>query len=633
MSQSTPAADPLFLAFQLALAGRYSIDRELGRGGMGVVYLAREVHLDRLVAIKLLPPERAALPGLKERFLREARLAAKLSHPNITPIHAVAESDGFVYFVMAYVDGVTLTERVQARGPLSSSDGTRVLREAAWALAYAHGQGLVHRDVKPDNILLEGITGRVLVVDFGIAAAAGDAVEVGISGTPDFMSPEQALGGVIDARSDLYGLGVTAFYAFSGQLPFTGSSATELLAKQVTETPPSLGSLGFPVPRKVVQLVDRCLAKDPEERPASAQVVAEQLGVALEQRRELPLPLRDFAKRTGRINGGGTLFYFIGLYAATAVASIFIGTFWGLGTFLVGAAIGPFLYLVLTAARLRLRGYAHADLAPAFTREIEVGREERGGSAIPSRTEQVLQRLAKWSWTSAGLSILALITLRAIGTPMAAAAVSTVVWVLSISGMIGGPTVLGFVGLRQRRTDIDAEFWSGVWTGKIGRFVFSIARHLVGKRAIGPAMTHRATELSLGMAAEQLYESLPKATRQSLGELPQVLHRLQGDAQKLRAKYDALQDVLSEAGDSDEQEELRAERDVIHARLGEAVGALETIRLNLLRLHAGSLTVEGLTTHLGFAAEVSEEVERLIAAHDEVERGLKFPRKLSSTPV
>ena len=144
MTQNT-LPDPILVAFQTAVAGRYSIDRELGRGGMGIVYLAHELHLDRLVAIKLLPPERASEPALRDRFLREARLAAKLSHPNIIPIHSVAESGEFVYFVMAYVDGETLTDRVRARGPLSVADGVRVLREVTWALAHAHSMGLVHR--------------------------------------------------------------------------------------------------------------------------------------------------------------------------------------------------------------------------------------------------------------------------------------------------------------------------------------------------------------------------------------------------------------------------------------------------------------------------------------------------------
>src|SRR5919108_5372224 len=172
MTTPSPSLDPLFLSFQLALAGRYSIDRELGRGGMGIVYLAREVHLDRLVAIKLLPPERSTDGAVRERFLREARLAAKLSHPNIIPIHAVAETQDFVYYVMSYIDGETLSQRVRARGPLPGSEAMRVFRDVAWALSYAHAHSLVHRDVKPDNILLENTSGRVFVTDFGIAAVA-----------------------------------------------------------------------------------------------------------------------------------------------------------------------------------------------------------------------------------------------------------------------------------------------------------------------------------------------------------------------------------------------------------------------------------------------------------------------------
>src|SRR4051812_17049814 len=288
-------SDDLFLSLQEALAGRYSIDREIGRGGMGVVFLAHEVHLDRLVAIKVLPPERAADPALRERFLREVRLAARLSHPNIIPIHAVEETPAFVFYVMAFVDGETLTDRVRSRGPFSGSEGARVLREVAWALAHAHGQGIVHRDVKPDNILIERSSGRVLVADFGIAAALGNVSADGVTGTPEVMSPEQVLGKPLDARTDIYALGATAFFAFSGRYPFDASTTTEMLAKHVTAPAPALGSLG--VPRKVAGLVDQCLRKEARDRPSDANQVAEKLTLVLEQRREVPIALRSFIKR------------------------------------------------------------------------------------------------------------------------------------------------------------------------------------------------------------------------------------------------------------------------------------------------------------------------------------------------
>ena len=627
--------DPLFLGFQLALAGRYSIDRELGRGGMGVVYLAREVHLDRLVAIKLLPPERSAIATLRDRFLREARLAAKLSHPHIIPIHAVDEVEGFVYYVMAFVDGETLAQRVRQRGPMSASDGSRVLREAAWALAYAHSQGLVHRDVKPDNILIETSTGRALVADFGIAAAAGEAAADGISGTPEFMSPEQALGGDIDARSDLYGLGATAFYAFSGRLPFEGDSATQILAKQVTEAPPPLASLGIAVPRKLAQLVDRCLAKDPALRPASAEALAEQLGVAMDQRRELPVALRAFVRRNGRMDGGGTLLYSAALLTGSTIVSAALGVGQGFATFAIGATLAPLAFAILGARRLTRLGYAHADLAPAFRAELESSREERavehgiGRSAAEGFLSRVTRVFGSYSLLAAPAIVVGKLFASTRGLADAAVPITIVTGVLAqLSGM-------SYLAVLQLRRDVDTEFWSSAWQGRLGRFAFAVARRLRGQQAVNTAMTHRATELSLGMAAEQLFESLPKHERLALGDLPSVLRRLQGDAQRLRTRYDDLHDALGQAdgGNASDYEALRNERDLAHEKLGEAVGALETIRLNLLRLHAGSATVEGLTTHIALALEVSAEVERMIAARDEVDARLRFPRSIELTPV
>ena len=632
---TTGAADPLFLAFQLALAGRYSILREAGRGGMGVVYLAREVHLDRLVAIKLLPPERAQRPELRERFLREARIAAKLSHPHIIPIHAVDQIDGFVFFVMAYVEGETLAERIRSRGPVSASDGVRMLREVAWALAYAHAQGVVHRDVKPDNILIEASTGRALVTDFGIAAVIGDGDAGGVSGTPEYMSPEQALGCTIDARSDLYGLGATAFYAFAGRPPFEGRSAEEVLARQVTEPAPPLASLGIAVPRKLATLVDQCLAKEPASRPASAESFAEQAGRTIDAQRTLPAALRAFVRRNGRMDGGGTLLYGTAVLTTSLGVSTLLGTREAFATFAAGLAFAPIGFAVLAARRLLRLGFAHADLGPAFRAELESGREER---AVERGRNRFFESMVSWvARVSTSFSVIAVPAI-ALGLllPDRATAAAAAIPVTVATIFVAITSGLAYLATVQSRRDVDTEFWSSVWTGRLGTFAFTLARRLRGTQAVGPAMTHRATELSLGMAAEQLYGSLPKETRRALGDLPALLERLQHAAQRLRSRYDDLNAAVESQGPSqasDDLDALRDERTLVHDKLTGAVGALETIRLNLLRLHAGSAAVEGLTTHIGIAEEVSAEIERMVAAQQDVDATLRFPRALEPTPV
>ncbi|HEY6109967.1 MAG TPA: serine/threonine-protein kinase, partial [Gemmatimonadales bacterium] len=415
MTAPRPATDALFLAFQGALAGRYSIERELGRGGMGVVYLAREVRLDRPVALKLLPPSLAGRPELRERFLREARTAAKLSHPNIIPIYAVDEVSEYVFFAMAYVEGETLTERVRSRGPLPPTDAARLLREVAWALAYAHAQGVIHRDVKPDNIILEAGSGRALVADFGIAAQVSGAAGMGggdVIGTPEFMSPEQALGEAVDAKSDLYGLGVVGYFTLSGRLPFTGKKATEVLAKQVTEVPPSLSSVADGTPRRLAQTIDKCLAKERDERPANAAALADQLGLAIEQRKELPVPLRVFAKRGGRFGGVGGLVYIWAVTMAAAIVTRGVGpgglalVAW-MGTWLGGLTIVPLSILIGRANRLAKAGFTREDVVTAFRTELESGREERAYEygRGPSSLERVLRLLAIAGFGIAGVGI------------------------------------------------------------------------------------------------------------------------------------------------------------------------------------------------------------------------------------
>ncbi len=252
-----------------ALRGQYAIERELGRGGMGIVVLARDERLDRQVALKVLPPELALDADTRERFLREARMSAQLSHPNIVPVYRADEIGGFAFFAMGFVDGETLGDRIRDRGKLPAAEVVRLLREVAWALTYAHARGIVHRDVKPENILIERSSGRAIVTDFGIARADFNpslTQDGHVLGTVHYMSPEQSTGEPFDGRSDLYALGCVGFFALSGRLPFEGSSPQAILIAHATKQPPALRSVAPHVPAALATVIDRCLAKRPDDR-------------------------------------------------------------------------------------------------------------------------------------------------------------------------------------------------------------------------------------------------------------------------------------------------------------------------------------------------------------------------------
>ena len=227
-----------------ALKDEYTVEGEIGRGGMGVVYVARDLKLKRRVAIKVLPPELAYRSEIRTRFTREAQTSARLSHPHIVPIHAVGEADGLVYFVMGFVDGESLGARLKRRGKLPIEEVRRITKETSDALGMAHTMGIIHRDIKPDNILLDGTRRRVMVTDFGIAKAltdvgSGTLTGTGVAiGTPAYMSPEQAAGeSDIDARSDLYALGIVAYEMLLGGVPFKAPTVPGILMKQITEPP------------------------------------------------------------------------------------------------------------------------------------------------------------------------------------------------------------------------------------------------------------------------------------------------------------------------------------------------------------------------------------------------------------
>jgi serine/threonine-protein kinase len=278
---------------QRSLASGYELEREIGRGGMGIVYLARDRRLKRQVAIKLLPPELAFRSEIRTRFLREAETAAQLSHPNIVPIYSVDERDGLVYFVMAYVNGDTVASRLHARGAMPPDEVRNILIQVADALAYAHERGVVHRDIKPDNILIEREDNRVMVTDFGIARAVTEGADARLTatgmaiGTPAYMSPEQSMGErEIDGRSDLYSLGIVAFQMLTGELPFTAQSTPALLVKHISERPPSIEERCPDAPRDLTRAIMLLLEKEPANRFPSAEA----LSTALSSRNVPALP-------------------------------------------------------------------------------------------------------------------------------------------------------------------------------------------------------------------------------------------------------------------------------------------------------------------------------------------------------
>ena len=263
------------------LADRYSIERELGRGGMATVYLAQDIRHGRRVAIKVLRPELAAVLGA-ERFLREIEIAARLSHPHILPLYDSGQADGLLYYVMPHIEGESLRDRLDREKQLPIDDALRLAQQVAAALDYAHRREIVHRDIKPENILLH--EGHALVADFGIAlavrAAAGERLtETGLSlGTPYYMSPEQATGDrQIDARSDIYSLGCILYEMLAGEPPFSGPTAQAVVARILTEQPRDLRMLRPSVPAVVERVVAKSLARLPADRYVTAAKFAEAL--------------------------------------------------------------------------------------------------------------------------------------------------------------------------------------------------------------------------------------------------------------------------------------------------------------------------------------------------------------------
>jgi serine/threonine-protein kinase len=624
---TAPSAE--FLDLQAALAGEYSLQRELGRGGMGVVYLARDVQLDRDVAIKVLPSHLAQTVQARERFLREARTAAGLSHPHIVPIHRVGEAGGFVFFVMSYVEGETLGERLRTRGPLPPAEATRVLREVAWALAYAHGRGIVHRDVKPDNILLEARTGRALVTDFGIAHGGrdpGPATDPGkIMGTAHFMSPEQGADEAIDGRSDIYSLGVVGYLAVSGRLPFETPNLPALLLRQATESAPSVMRAAPGLPPALGAVIDRCLAREPGDRFADGEALADALVPAVETRPALPPTLRAWLGARNPLLV--PYMAWSGLFGALTTVNLAV---WLAGmrpdgpadiALLAAITAAPLLpivgFHVNQAMRQFRSGHSLADLRSA----LEIARRER------AETEAVVRDDVEPTWHR----VLRIAT-------VASATWFVVTGLLIINGVIHenrtgmlwvlGPA-LGTMVLGAVSNALDVQFipdrlrkwWqTGIrdrlWNSRVGEW---LARRLGAptRSQLAGASAFRATEAALGVAASELFAALPKEWREQLAELPATVAALEARAAEARAEIDVVAALAPSA--SAGVDVLDARRSAASQRLADSVAALEGIRLDLLRLHAGAGDLAPLTTLMDAVRLIGEDMSRLAEAQREAE--------------
>lgn len=605
----SPETD-LFLSLQRALAGRYSLEREIGRGGMGIVFLARDVRLDRPVALKLLPPDRAAVADIRESFLREARMAARLSHPNIVPIHAVEETDGFVFFAMQYVAGETLGDRLRRAGKLPPWDAARVLRDVAWALSHAHAQGVVHRDIKPDNILLDR-DDRALVADFGIAHLGDDASGSGrIQGTPEYLSPEQAAGEPCDARTDLYALGAVAFHALTGRPPFTGDTA-QLISQHLTRPAPLLVDTAPNLPTRLAAVVDRALQKAPDHRWPDAGAMAEAFAPPLPMTADLPVPVRIWAERGREMKGIYVVWSLLFYGLATMIYTIASWAEWPgdmvvIFTLFVMAIpapwIGHALWRLVETRRVLEAGASVADLRHAA--EVTLARREEEMRFDFKRSIHWLPRFGRaMTYLSFGLGLSALFGSRFSGHYFWNSGWGGMFAFFTLIGIGGALVGLALPGRRIRPIDPWARARAWFWRSPLAKLFGGIAGFGLPRRQSGIA-DWRPTEAAVGSATATLYSALPSEQQRMLADLPLVVSRLEHEAAHARTRLE------------------RDEDGPWAARLEAAVGAIETLRLGLLRMHARQAEAGAITVDLEAARQLADRIDQALEADDEVRKVL-----------
>jgi len=638
--------DPAFVALQTALSGRFSIERELGRGGMGIVYLARDVQLQRQVAIKLLSPSLAANSTMRQRFLREAHLAAQCFHPHIVPIHGVEEQGDLAWFVMAYVRGESLAERVRRTGALSAGNVQRLAQDIGWALAYAHERGMVHRDVKPENILIDASTERFLLADFGIALhndeleprtragnnggagtksvgekdagaktlganeVSGRATQLIGAGTPRYMAPEQARGDAIDGRADLYALGASLFFAASARPPFDAASSATLLYQHAALPAPAVRSFAPALPTNLADAIDQCLAKIPDQRFVNAAAFVDAVK-PLEAQSATPASLVPAQENMA---GAKTALGWASAIGATTVLLMLGESNNTLSRdiiFAIGVSLAGFMTAVSALRVLEaLNATGKALRAGVATKDAERAlRGELSASPISAG-----DRRDGWLRIAFG-GALALAhghLSRIQGMPEIVEGLSQVILIFAPAYMVGRGAVGATRGTKFRRW-LNENLEHG-----IARSLTRIARRIYTPHAPIELITlpDAPTELFLERAVHAALAKLSPLQRQDLHDVAAAANALAQDAERLRVQDAALQDALrlarqeiTDEGRNRLLSELGAERLAVQNRLATTIAALETMRLDLLRLETSRGSQPGLTTHLGVVRDLAHRVD------------------------
>lgn len=617
-----------FIALQRVIAGRFSLDREIGRGGQAVIYLARDVSLNRPVAIKVLNPDAAAHPKLRQHFTHEARTAGKLSQPNIVPVHAVEEHGDIVFFVMGYVDGETLGQRIKRTGMLEIGEASRILRDVAWALGYAHARGIIHRDVKPDNIMIERDSGRAIVTDFGIALHVDDEHGGEIVGTADYMSPEQAAGQPVDARSDIYSLGVTAFHAITGRLPFNASSDEGVLLLHETQPPPSMIELRAGIPSRLVEIVDSCLAKDPDDRFATAEELAAALGDTAGALRRVPPVVEDFlllARSTSRrltvlAPFGGILSYALGALDGFGFGHVMLIVF--IGWIGVLECILPPLTLLKAARRVLLQGISYDE----FCEMLKLRTGDVPGTLVASgarpNTGSARTRLLL---ASGGLAV-ALAAFVVAGARAVPVGWRPGLTSLGVSGVILASGALAWAASTRLGNPANATMRHGLWLSPLGRWFFRLATLGMGKASLGERPSIRPPETLLSQAVRTALADLDGLAQRE--ETLAVINELEARVGMLRTERDSADLGLEppdEASGSPFPRLMPARptattlrgrdgRLAANREIEVAMAALEAIRLHLVRIRSGIGSHEELRSDLTAARRIAAPRGRQLTA-------------------